>query len=186
MPPPSLTNARSVYTTDSAVDLRLFYFQDILQTAEKLNAIRSRLSETRIDTTSQLPITISLPTPTPITKKLLQVGIDAEKIDRISSLYNQKAQELREWTGSIIRQSSMDLAKTPNISVSHTINLQKHLHKYHTDAYLRLLDQWADEALRIACQNQRPSVGPQSSPSVPQRKAPFNHVSLPCIFSLSR
>lgn len=159
---------------------RLRYFNEIMKISLSLKDLSTQSHVHPFHFQPPPPITISLPAPNPITSKLLQTGLDAIKIERLSLMFVEKAHELRESLETSIRQGCAELAKVPSKSVSQIMDLQNHLYKAIGDIYSRQLEKWATElvqrGLDTASELRQRQFG--EKPPAPKRKTAFNHVCL--------
>lgn len=168
-------------------ETRLHYFNAIINTADEVENLLKESFSLHQSSPLRLPppITISLPVPCPITPKLIQTGLDNNKIESLSTLFMQKAHALRETLETSIRQGCADLAKVPGNSTSRIMDLQTHLNKSMSDAYSRQLEKWATDlvqgGLETASKLRREQRGEnnQSNLYAPKSKTAFNHVSPP-------
>ena len=159
---------------------RLHYFNEIMKISLSLKDLSTQPHVHPFHFQQPPPITISLPAPNPITSKLLQTGLDSITIERLSLMFVEKANKLRESLETSIRQGCAELAKVPSKSVSQITDLQNHLYKVIGDIYSRQLEKWTTElvqrGLDTASKLRQRQHG--EKPPAPKRKTAFNHVCL--------
>ena len=183
MPPSSQTDTSPMGNSfEDSTSPEVFLLESIIQTAAKLeNLLKDSLFHHQTSPPQFPPlITISLPAPNPITSKLLQTGLDAITIEKLSLMFVEKAHELRECLETSIRRGCAELVKVPSKSVSQIMDLQNHLYKAIGDIYSRQLEKWATElvqrGLDTASKLRQRQYG--EKPSSPKLKTAFNHVCL--------
>lgn len=156
---------------------RLHYFNEIMKISLDLKDLSAQSHVHPIYFQPPPPITISLPAPHPITSKLFQTGLDAITIERLSSMFIEKAHELRESLETSIRQGCAELAKVPSKTVSQIMDLQN---QAIGEIYSRQLEKWTTElvqrGLDTASKLRQRQHG--EKPPAPKPKAVFNHVCL--------
>ena len=183
MPPSSQTDTSPMGNSfEDSTSPEIFSLESIIQTATKLeNLLKDSLFHRQ--TSPQFPpqITISLPAPNPITSKLLQTGLDAITIEKLSLMFDEKARELRESLETSIRRGCAELAKVPSKSVSQIMDLQKWLCQIVTSNYLQQLDSWTTDLVQRASesvQREKSAANHNSAFLGPRSRRAFNHVSL--------
>lgn len=161
---------------------RLHYFNEIMKISLNLKDLSTQSHVHPFHFQPPPPITISLPAPNPITSKLLQTGLDAIKIERLSLMFVEKAHELRESLETSIREGCAELAKVPSKSVSQIMDLQN---QAIGDIYSRQLEKWETElvqrGLDTASKLRQRQHG--EKPPAQKPKAAFNHVCLLPVFN---
>ena len=184
MPPSSHTDTSPVGNSfEDSTSLEVFSLESIIQAAAKLeNLLKDSLFH-RQTSPPQFPplITISLPAPCSITPKLLETGLDNNRIDRISIAFIRTAYELRENQETTLRQGCAELAKAPHNSVSDIMDLQKQLCQTVTSNYLQQLDSWTTDLVQRALesvQREQSTANCNSFFPGPRSRRAFNHVSL--------
>ena len=156
----------------------------IIRTSNELRTYSRSSESSQSSTPSAFPsISLSLPTPIPITPRLLQTGLDHHTAEQISSLFMRKAEELSKVVESSVRKACGKLV--PHISHSQDVNnLKNRLCKAYTEIYVRSLDEWTEEAVLSAENAVREQQSTKSCSK--QAKSQFNHVNLFFVFGILR
>ena len=174
--PPLHTHTPPVDIADEG-ESRLHYFNEIMKISLNLKDLSTQSHVPPFHFQPPPPIAISLPAPNPITSKLLQTGLDAITIERLSLLFIEKAHELRESLETSIRQGYAELANVPSKSVSQIMDLQN---QAIGDIYSRQLEKWATELVQrgLDTASKLRQRQHEKKPPAPKPKAVFNHVCL--------
>lgn len=116
---------------------------------------------------------IDLPSPRPLLPSLLEAGFSHEIATTASKLYQQRAEELKRRTETMLIAAWQRIASLPGTSASPLNPLTRKEVSTFTEVYLRCLEEWKEEMVQLL--RQVPEAPSKAAPTRTFRS--FNYVS---------